>query len=559
MHKIINKNQPKSYMLLFLSLLLGSYISKTLIFSKKPNLLIITSDDLRAADMYPYAAKPLQHLNNLIKIADESTVFITDTVYPICNPSRNAFLTGRDFPQVITFDQNFFALSMQSFLGFLRNNGYHVGMFGKVMHEYTPDLEYQLFQEMNQTSEARYPLFDGYSDCADDQIGCKIPAYKSTDHTIVKYALSFLERMKPDTPWVLAVGFYRTHLAMTYTEHHHEYYKIRLPNYTRPVIETSGNFQLAHNDYTKLSAYKIGKDRVINSTADELSKHPSLVRKIRGMYFNSLAYLDSNIGILIRALHRLGFIENTIIIFTADHGFMLGEKDLWGKSLLYEEATRIPLLIKVPWLKKSKASVAISRASIIDIFPTILELLLGKHVKFIDNSGIPLRGKSLVPALYDHKIKINEHTFFRYGRCQPLNISQSNVCVTDDEGPCSRPPIIYMGHGIVLTSNSTECRYIAWWPFIERRNGCMKPSWYNKPDTLKGYGKISPQLNLHESYTDFSVPEIQPELYCHPLYSKYGERGHPNSDNLAISPNEESKHILQKAKRAIINRYSPII
>ena len=109
-------------------------------------------------------------------------------------------------------------------------------------------------------------------------------------------------------------------------------------------------------------------------------------------YYASISFMDAQVGRVMAALDRLGLAENTIIVFTSDHGYHMGEHGLWQKRSLFEESARVPLLIVAPGA--AKGAVAKSPVAHIDLYPTLTELC---GVKAPGN----LQGQSLVPMLRD--------------------------------------------------------------------------------------------------------------------------------------------------------------
>jgi iduronate 2-sulfatase len=106
--------------------------------------------------------------------------------------------------------------------------------------------------------------------------------------------------------------------------------------------------------------------------------------------------MDEQLGRILRALEELKLDKTTTVIFTSDHGYLLGEHNFWQKGNLREEVTRVPLIIKAPSYQHGRSS---SLVELVDLFPTACELT---------DLPIPrsVQGKSLVPTLDDHKRKI---------------------------------------------------------------------------------------------------------------------------------------------------------
>ena len=118
-----------------------------------------------------------------------------------------------------------------------------------------------------------------------------------------------------------------------------------------------------------------------------------LRRECRQAYNASISFMDAQVGRLLSRLDALGLTDNTVIVFTSDHGYHMGEHGLWQKQSLFEESARVPLLIVAPGITEP-GSVAATPVSQVDLFPTLADLC---GVEKPAN----LQGQSLVPTLRD--------------------------------------------------------------------------------------------------------------------------------------------------------------
>ena len=146
-----------------------------------------------------------------------------------------------------------------------------------------------------------------------------------------------------------------------------------------------------------MTAYK---DIIKNVDVEE-----KLAKKLIHAYYACVSYIDAQIGRVLTALDELGLAEDTIVILTSDHGFSLSEHNRWSKHSLFKTELQVPLMIKVPGLTKSSQSD--SFAELVDLYPTICELL---NIKGPKN----LQGNSLVENLNDPNKITKTFAFSRY-------------------------------------------------------------------------------------------------------------------------------------------------
>jgi len=136
--------------------------------------------------------------------------------------------------------------------------------------------------------------------------------------------------------------------------------------------------------------------KAIELWGDQLSEES--IKRARRAYYGACTYVDNNVGKLLDTLKRCGLSDNTIIVFSGDHGDMLGERGMWYKMSWFEMSARVPLIVNYP--KKFSARRVSESVSIMDMLPTIVDLVGGSL-----DSELPLDGRSFYPALVGHPLR----------------------------------------------------------------------------------------------------------------------------------------------------------
>ena len=145
-------------------------------------------------------------------------------------------------------------------------------------------------------------------------------------------------------------------------------------------------------------------------------------RRYRHGYYAAISFLDAQVGEVLDALDESGMAEETVVVFTSDHGFHIGEQALWGKTSNFELDARVPLIIASP-LKRHAPSVGQrtgALAELVDLYPTLSEVAGLKPIELPEN----LEGKSLVPVLRDPLAKVKDAAFTQHQ--QPFYGSREN-------------------------------------------------------------------------------------------------------------------------------------
>ena len=363
------------------------------------NVLFIISDDLN--NFLGCYGDPRAKTPNIDKLAARGVRF--DRAYcafPLCGPSRNSMLTGL-YPNStgILANAQIFRQTIPSQVSMpqaFRNDGYFAARIGKLYHYNVPasigtnghDDPGSWEMELNPAGVDRLEEQPKIFSLLPGQFGGTLSWYASpksdehhTDGMNAENAEWVLERCakKKDRPFFLAVGFFRPHTP--YVSPAKPYFEM-YPEKEMPVV------QGVKEDQADLPPAALGSHK-----KEQEKLTDDLRRQTVQAYLASISFMDAQVGRVVNALDRLGLAENTVIVFTSDHGYHMGEHGLWQKMSLFEESARVPLLIVAPGVS-AKGGVAKSPVGHIDLFPTLAELC---GVKPPPN----LQGQSLVPMLKD--------------------------------------------------------------------------------------------------------------------------------------------------------------
>jgi choline-sulfatase len=363
---------------------------------KRPNILFIMADQM-AAPILPLhdATSPVQ-MPNLMKLAEQAVVF--DSAYcnsPLCAPSRFTLVSGRLPSKIGAYDNAAdFPADVPTYAHYLRRLGYRTALSGK-MHFCGPD---QLHGYEERLTSDIYPADYGWAVNWDEpdvraswyhnmssvlQAGpCVRSNQLDFDEEVVFKARQYLYdhvRMTPEQPFCLTVSMTHPHDPYTIPREYWDRYEgvdIPLPR--------------QHIDQTEQDPHSQRILKVIDLWDKPLPEDK--IRDARRAYFGACSYIDDNIGKLLKTLEECGLADDTLIVFSGDHGDMLGERGLWYKMHWFEMSARVPLLVHAP--KRFAAHRVNQSVSTLDLLPTLVELAGGQ----VDHS-LELEGHSLLPHL----------------------------------------------------------------------------------------------------------------------------------------------------------------
>jgi choline-sulfatase len=342
--------------------------------SRPHNILVIMSDE-HNPKVLGCAGHPVIHTPNLDALAGRGTRFTSCyTTSPVCIPARAGFDCGKYIHQIGYWDNaDAYDGAAPSWHHLLRESGHRVASVGK--------LHFHLAGEDHGFSEEIIPMhiYQGKGDLLglirDDMpqrgnskkmiamAGPGESTYTFYDKDICSRAQVWLREEAPKSgakPWVLFVSFVAPHFPLTAPpEHYYKYWGRELP---MPKL-------YAREERPK-HPYIV--DYGSNFNYDDYFESPDDVKKALSGYFGLVSYLDENIGKVLGALGDSGMMDDTVVMYTSDHGDNLGSRGLWGKSTMYEEIAGVPMLMAGPGIPAGK--VVGTPVSHVDAFPTILEI-----------------------------------------------------------------------------------------------------------------------------------------------------------------------------------------
>jgi arylsulfatase A-like enzyme len=364
----------------------------------RPNVLLIISDDLNnSVGCY---GDELVTTPNIDRLAARGVRFQhAYCQFPLCGPSRNSMLTGLypDSTGIIANGQIFRQTipAHRSLPHAFRMQGYFAARIGKLYHYNVPrsigtnghDDPASWELELNPAGCDRLIEEPEIFSLRPGSFGGTLSWYASprdarlhTDGLMATDAEWVLERCarEKDRPFFLAVGFFRPHTPYVAPESYFRSY----PLDRIPLVEG------VEEDQKDMPALALGSHKKDHELLTD-----ALRRQAKQAYFASITFMDAQVGRVLDALDRLGLAENTIVVFTSDHGYHLGEHGLWQKMSLFEESARVPLVIAAPGMDRG-GSLVDAPVGLIDLYPTLAQLC---NVAAPEN----LQGQSLAAMLQD--------------------------------------------------------------------------------------------------------------------------------------------------------------
>ncbi len=335
------------------------------------NVLYLFSDEHRH-DALGCDGHSLVQTPNLDRLAQQGTRFLNAyTSSPICVPARASMASGEYVHKTRCWSNaQAYQGDPKSWGHQLQSQGHRVDSIGKLHYrgsEYDNGFDHEILPMYIHDGvgwiKGLLRNHEAVLDCSRyaKEIGPGDDQYTQYDLGITRTACEWLKQSKnrtSDKPWTLFVSWLRPHYPLLCPQEFFNLYPIEKMDQARFLQSTQ------HPSHPVLQSVRKNFDY-------EKHFNPKTKQIARASYYGLCSFLDYQVGQVLSALEASGEVENTLIIYTSDHGDHNGDRGLWTKMTLYDESSSIPMIIAGPGIPKQKTVTTLS--SLIDIYPTILK------------------------------------------------------------------------------------------------------------------------------------------------------------------------------------------
>jgi len=397
----------------------------------RPNVLFLICDDLNC-DLGCYG-HPLVKSPNIDRLAERGVRFERAYCqYPLCGPSRASFMTGLYADQTLIHRNAIYVRqrlpNVQTMAQMFRNHGYFATRIGKIYHYNVPlhigtgghDDPYSWDYTINPRGRDRddedliFSLRPGSFGGTLSWLAADGVDEEQTDGIGATQAVRLLKQYaQEDRRFFLAVGLYRPHTPYVAPKKYFAMY----PRQKIVVPEVPERY---------LDSLPGPARQSITRKKEQLNLPEDLARQAIQAYHASTTFADAQVGRVLDALEATGLADDTIVLFTSDHGYHMGEHGHWQKTTLFENATRVPLVIAGPGVSAMGRSTTMP-TEMVDFYPTLAELCglaAPKH----------LSGVSLVPVLKDPAATPRRSALTQYASGYSVRTSRYRYTEWGEEG-----------------------------------------------------------------------------------------------------------------------------
>ena len=373
---------------------------------KKPNFLFVLVDDqpfdaLESGGRYPFLKTP-----NMQRLQDEGAIFNNYYVtQSICSPSRASFLTGT-YPHIHGVNQNNKHVdpdweTYKPYNSHLQKAGYETAHVGKIHMAHLegkkhirPGFDYWF-------------SFIGQGEYFNPMVNDNGKEYQEKGYMtdiLTDKAIGWLkEKRDPNKPFSLNLWHKAVHENHSPAPRHKDMYAndiLPVPPYNTHLENFKGK-----PEWQRIKAWDSKWKEYVKSDTITPKKWPIKGDKFKTL-LECLAAVDESLGQVLAYLEKTGELDNTVIIYSSDNGYFMGEHGYWDKRIAYESSMKIPMLIRYP--EKIKSGTIINENALnIDLAPTILELAGIKKPDY-------MQGESMVSLLEDNPEKTNWRKSFMF-------------------------------------------------------------------------------------------------------------------------------------------------
>jgi choline-sulfatase len=398
------------------------------IAAEKKNVVFLICDDLNC-DLGSYG-HPLVKTPNIDRLAEQGTRFDRAYCqYALCGPSRASFLTGL-YPDQTLIHKNAIYIrehipNVTTVSQMYRNNGFFATRIGKLYHYNVPkhigtsghDDPYSWNYTINprgrdvEEESKIFTLKPGTFGATLSWLAAEGTDEEQTDGMIADAAVAELQRYhREDRPFFLAVGLFRPHT---------------------PYVAPKKYFDMYPLDQIVVPEVPEGYDKTIPEPAlksirrkkEQINLADDLAKQAIQAYYATISFADAQVGKVLETLETTGLAKDTVVVFTSDHGYHMGEHGHWQKTTLFENATRVPLIISSPD-QRDKGGVVTSPVEMVDIYPTLAELSGLEAPDFLsgvslaasmDNSSVKPRESALSQYMQGYSIRTERFRYTEWG------------------------------------------------------------------------------------------------------------------------------------------------
>jgi len=377
---------------------------------KRPNIILIIADDMSTLEN--------AHTPRINEIALQGIKFTNAySQYANCVPSRQSFLTGlspfRGNRQG-RIDEYLRKNNHISMPMFFKVNNYKTISLGKVYHDANQDKDAWDFLYDISNEENNYYNWESFASKKNKEIkdsdlrpaveNTALPLTNYNDYNIAEKAIEFLSELSSDQ-FFMTIGFRKPHLPFAAPKKFWEIYdNVEFQKSEFDYATVNGDSVVYM--WSELASYKpfSASYKSKNYRDKRISNEQAL--KLKKGYYSCVSFIDYLIGMITDEIKNLGLDNNTIIVITSDHGFHLGEQQIWGKHTNFKKSTNIPLIIFDPRMNNNK-NITEAFVELLDLFPTLVELA------GLENKG-KMDGKSMVPLIDNNLLEDFSNSFSMY-------------------------------------------------------------------------------------------------------------------------------------------------